>query len=100
VQIWRSVSASVQIPSHLGLANFAAADDHRFHVRVAARARFGLGQIGGILSIRLGSAMRAKLLANEHHPETGRASHGGQARAAMFAARGVGRRRRAALGTI
>jgi hypothetical protein len=80
--------------------HLAAADEHRFHVGAAARARFGLGRIGGLLAIRLGAAMRAKLLANKHHPEAGGTSHRGQARAAMFATGGVGGRRRAAHRTI
>lgn len=67
------------------LAHVAGANNHGLKVHLATRAQFNFLIVGGILAVRLRSAMRAKLLADEHHPETGGAGDRRQARPAMLA---------------
>ena len=54
----------------------------------------------GFRSVRTRPAMRTEFRANKDHAEAGRASDGGQARAAMFATRSVARSGGAAHGAV
>ncbi len=82
------------------LLNVTGSNLARFEVRLTARAGAGEVRLGGVFAVRLRSAMRAKFLADEHHPETGGAGHSGETRAAMFASRGIRRRSGAAHGAV
>ena len=87
-QIWCSESASAQIPSQWGhsrkwlppMTTAFITTRQRGHNSGLAPASFHRS--------RLGAAMGTKLLPREHHPKARRASHRGQARAAMVALRG------------